>query len=104
MTIQVIAPTFLRIRAHALPVLHTPKLHDYYRPIGNFSFILFPPIGLLGLADYLRKNGHTARLIHLGVEQHNYPPLDLTRIVAEEKPGIVGLDLHSYGILLQQLL
>jgi hypothetical protein len=33
--------------------LHTPKFQNYYKPIGEFSFILFPPLGLLGLADYL---------------------------------------------------
>lgn len=83
--------------------LHTPKFQNYYKPIGHFSFILFPPIGLLGLADYLRRNGHAARIIHLGVEQHKYGPLDMGRIIAEEKPSIVGLDLHwhfqSYDVI-----
>jgi hypothetical protein len=45
--------------------LHTP-FNNYYKPIGHYSFVLFPPTGLLGLADFLVKNNHTAKIIHLG--------------------------------------
>jgi radical SAM superfamily enzyme YgiQ (UPF0313 family) len=83
--------------------LHTPKFDNYYKPIGQFSFVLFPPIGLLGLADYLTKNKRTARIIHLGVEQQQSGQVDLERIVAENQPAIVGLDLHwhfqSYDVI-----
>lgn len=58
--------------------LHTPKFNNYYKPIGHYSFVLFPPIGLLGLADFLVKNNHTAKIIHLGVEQHQHGPATLT--------------------------
>ena len=83
--------------------LHTPKFNNYYRPIGHYSFILYPPIGLLGLADYLTKNHRTAKIIHLGVEQHQSGFIDFDKIIAENQPAIVGLDLHwhfqSYDVI-----
>ena len=83
--------------------LHTPKFHNYYKPIGEFSFVLLPPIGLLGLADYLVRNGRSARIVHLGVEQYVRGTLDYDAIVREHQPAIVGLDLHwhfqSYDVI-----
>lgn len=83
--------------------LHTPKFNNFYKPIGHYSFVLFPPIGLLGLADFLVKNHHTTKIIHLGLEKHLYGPLDFDRIIAENQPTIVGLDLHwhfqSYDVM-----
>src|SRR6516162_1378784 len=74
--------------------LHVPKFRNHYKPIGEFSFILFPPMGLLGLADYLRVNGRTTEIIHLGVERQKHGEIDLERILTECNPDIVGLDLH----------
>jgi radical SAM superfamily enzyme YgiQ (UPF0313 family) len=83
--------------------LHTPKFNNYYKPIGHYSFVLFPPIGLLGLADYLTKNHRTAKIIHLGVEQHQSGFIDFDKIIAENQPAIIGLDLHwhfqSYDVI-----
>jgi radical SAM superfamily enzyme YgiQ (UPF0313 family) len=83
--------------------LHVPKFRNHYKPIGEFSFILFPPMGLLGLADYLRVNGRTTEIIHLGVERQKHGEIDLERILAESNPDIVGLDLHwhfqSYDVI-----
>ena len=74
--------------------LHVPKFRNYYKPIGEYSFILFPPVGLLGLADYLRRNGRSTEIIHLGVERLKHGEIDLERILAERNPAIVGLGLH----------
>jgi radical SAM superfamily enzyme YgiQ (UPF0313 family) len=83
--------------------LHTPKFNNYYKPIGQYSFVLYPPMGLLGLADYLTKNHCTAKIIHLGVEQHQSGFIDFDKIIAENQPAIVGLDLHwhfqSYDVI-----
>lgn len=83
--------------------LHAPKFKNYYKPIGEYSFILFPPMGLLGLADYLKQNGRSTEIIHLGVERQKHGEIDLKRILAETKPDIVGLDLHwhfqSYDVI-----
>jgi len=73
---------------------HVPKFNNYYKPFGRFSFVNLPPIGLLGLADFLRKNGYSSRIIHLGVEKHKYGEINLDRMIAEDQPAMVGLDLH----------
>lgn len=74
--------------------IHVPKFKNYYKPIGGYSFINFPPMGLLGLADFLRQNRRTSEIIHLGVERQKYGEIDLEKILAERNPDIVGLDLH----------
>lgn len=85
---------------HALDalLLHVPKFQNYSRPIGDFSFILYPPIGLLGLAHFLTQNRSPARIVHLGVERHlrGSLPLDqvLDGILAAHPASLIGLDLH----------
>jgi radical SAM superfamily enzyme YgiQ (UPF0313 family) len=83
--------------------LHVPKFSNYYKPIDKFSFINLPPVGVLGLADYLRQNHYDSRMIHLGVERHKHGAIDLDRIIAEERPAIIGLSLHwhfqSYDVI-----
>ena len=83
--------------------IHTPKLNNYYKPIGEYIFILFIPVGLLGLADLLNRNGYKTRIIHLGVEFAKYKKIDLNKIIIENKPDIIGLDLHwhhqSYDVI-----
>jgi radical SAM superfamily enzyme YgiQ (UPF0313 family) len=74
--------------------LHVPKFRNYYKPIGEYSFILFPSVGLFGIADYLRQNGRNTEIIHLGVERLRYGEINLERILAERNPDIVGLSLH----------
>ena len=64
---------------------------------------MYPPMGILGLADYLVKNQRSARIIHLVVEQQQSGGLDFDKIIAENQPAIVGLDLHwhfqSYDVI-----
>jgi radical SAM superfamily enzyme YgiQ (UPF0313 family) len=82
---------------------HVPKFRNYYKPLNRFSFVHLPPMGLLGLADYLRLNHCSTRVIHLGVEYYKYGGIDLRSILAEHQPAIVGLDLHwhfqSYDVI-----
>jgi radical SAM superfamily enzyme YgiQ (UPF0313 family) len=75
-------------------LLHVPKFKNYARPIGDFSFILYPPIGMLGLAHFLIQNQHSARILHLAVEQHLRGPLSFDRILAAHPASLIGLDLH----------
>ncbi len=83
--------------------IHTPKFNNYYKPISEYIFILFLPVGLLGLADLLNRNGYKTRIIHLGVEFIKYKKIDLNEIIIENKPDIIGLDLHwhhqSYDVI-----
>lgn len=74
--------------------LHVPKLINYYRPIGQFLWINFLPMGLLALADLLKRHGISTEVLHLGVEwieDRNFSVLDYIR---EKSPGIVAFDLH----------
>ena len=48
--------------------LHVPKLTNYYRPINDFIWINFLPMGLLGLADLLQRHHVSTQVVHLGVE------------------------------------
>lgn len=74
--------------------LHVPKFNNHYKPLNRFTFINLPPIGLLGLADFLRKNGYSTGIVHLGVERHKYGEINLSKIAAEYQPAMVGLGLH----------
>lgn len=84
-------------------LFHVPKFNNYYKPLNHFSFIHLPPMGLLGLADYLRKNQFSTEIIHLGVEREKSGTIDLDKLIAERQPSIVGLDLHwhfqSYDVI-----
>ena len=74
--------------------LHVPKLINYYRPIGQFIWINFLPMGLLALADLLQRHDISTQVVHLGVEwieNHDFSVLDYIR---EKAPRIVAFDLH----------
>ncbi|OGP89440.1 MAG: hypothetical protein A2157_13315 [Deltaproteobacteria bacterium RBG_16_47_11] len=74
--------------------LHVPKWNNYYRPIGQFIWVNFLPMGLLALADLLQRHAISTQVLHLGVEwieDGNFSVLDYIR---EKSPRIVALDLH----------
>lgn len=74
--------------------LHVPKWANYYRPIGQFLWINFLPMGLLALADLLHRHGFSTEVLHLGVEwieDRNFSILDYLQ---EKSPRIVAFDLH----------
>lgn len=39
------------------PIVHTPKFNNYYKPVGQFMWVNYMHLGLLGIADYLNRNG-----------------------------------------------
>jgi len=74
--------------------LHVPKWVNHYRPLGEFIWINFLPMGLLGLADLLRRNFISAEIVHLGVEwieDHQFSILDYIR---KKEPRLIAIDLH----------
>jgi hypothetical protein len=77
--------------------LHTP-FNNYYKPIGHYSFVLFPPIGGFSCQKQSHRQNHPSR-----VEQHQHGPLDFDRIISQNQLLIVGLDLHwhfqSYDVI-----
>ena len=74
--------------------LHVPKLQNYYRPIGEFTWINFLPMGLLGLADLLQRNNISSQIVHLGVEWIEDPRFSMIDYIQEKNPRIIALDLH----------
>ena len=74
--------------------LHVPKFRNWYRPIDRFSFILYHPIGLLGLADYARQNGFSSSIVDLGIEQGKNCAIDYEALISRHGPLLVAITLH----------
>jgi radical SAM superfamily enzyme YgiQ (UPF0313 family) len=74
--------------------LHVPKLTNYYRPIHQFMWINFMPMGLLALADLLQRHGISSQVLHVGVEWIEDPHFSVLDYIKEKEPQIVALDLH----------
>ncbi len=94
---------FAPMGALACIFLHVPKLSNYYRPINQFIWINFLPMGLLGLADLLQRHHLSTQVVHLGlewIEDHTFSILDY---VKQNAPRILALDLHwhhqSYDVM-----
>jgi hypothetical protein len=74
--------------------LHIPKLRNYYRPIDQFTWINFLPMGLLGLADLLERHQVSAQIVHMGVEWIENRNFSILDYIEEKKPKVVAMDLH----------
>src|SRR3990172_4584498 len=74
--------------------LHVPKLRNYYRPIDQFTWINFLPMGLLALADLLQRNGIFTQVVHLGVEWIEDRDFSILEYIRRKSPRIVAFDLH----------
>ncbi len=74
--------------------VHVPKLINYYRPIGQFSWINFLPMGLLALADLLTRRGIATQIVHLGVESIENRHFSIVEYIEKKRPQIVAFDLH----------
>jgi radical SAM superfamily enzyme YgiQ (UPF0313 family) len=74
--------------------LHVPKLTNYYRPINDFIWINFLPMGLLGLADLLQRHGISTEVVHMGVEWIEDHHFSIIEYIREKAPRVIALDLH----------
>ncbi len=74
--------------------LHVPKFNNYYRPINQFIWISFLPMGLLGLADLLQRQQISTQVVHFGVEWIENPRFSIIDHIRKTNPRIVALDLH----------
>ena len=74
--------------------LHVPKFVNYYRPIHQFMWINFLPMGLLGLADLLQRQGVSTQIVHLGVEWIEDHHFSIIEYIRKKNPRIVAIDLH----------
>jgi radical SAM superfamily enzyme YgiQ (UPF0313 family) len=74
--------------------LHVPKINNYYRPIDQFLWINFLPMGLLALADRLTRDQISTEVVHLGLEWIEDRQFSIVHYLREKTPRIVAFDLH----------
>lgn len=75
-------------------IIHTPKFNNYYKPVGQFMWVNYMPLGLLGIADYLERNGMKCHVLHQGVERMNQESWQLGDSLNSSNPPVIGLSLH----------
>ncbi|MCX8037522.1 MAG: radical SAM protein [Candidatus Sumerlaeia bacterium] len=74
--------------------VHQPKMHNYYKPLGEFIWINYMPMGLLAIADWVDRHGHPSRIVHCGIEWIENPQFSIAEYVAARKPPVVAMSLH----------
>jgi len=75
-------------------LLHTPKFDNWYKPLGDFIWINYLPVGIFALADYLVQHGYSSKIVHLGIEWIEDHHFNIVDFLEENKPGVVALSLH----------
>jgi radical SAM superfamily enzyme YgiQ (UPF0313 family) len=73
--------------------IHVPKSRNDCRPIDQSIGINFLPMGLLGLADLLQRNGVSTQIVHMGVEWIENHDFSILHYIREKVPRIVAVDL-----------
>lgn len=83
--------------------IHTPKFNDRLHPLGEVMFINIIPSGVFALADFLKKNGVRAGILHLGVEWILRGRFDPIEYIEKHRPRAVAFSLHwhhqSYDVI-----
>jgi len=75
-------------------LIHTPKFENWYKPLGDFLWINYMPIGMLALADYLVQHGYSSKIVHLGIEWIEDHDFNIVDFLEETKPEVAALSLH----------
>jgi radical SAM superfamily enzyme YgiQ (UPF0313 family) len=76
-------------------LIHTPKFNNFYKPIGDFIWLNYMPMGLLAIADHLAVNGVAVQVVHLGVEWVENRAFNVSELLrADDGINAVGLSLH----------
>jgi radical SAM superfamily enzyme YgiQ (UPF0313 family) len=75
-------------------IIHTPKFNNYYKPVGQFMWVNYMPLGLLGIADHLSRNGLKCHVLHQGIEWMNRKSWRLEESLNSAPPSVIGLSLH----------
>ncbi len=75
-------------------IIHTPKFNNYYKPVGHFMWVNYMPLGLLGIADCLDRNGIKCRVLHQGVERMNDSSWRIEKDLKSVDPSVVALSMH----------
>ncbi len=79
-------------------LLHVPKFNNFYKPIGDFIWLTYMPMGLLAMADYAAKHHAEVEVVHLGVEwaiNRRFNVADLIRDKSDVRA--IGLSLHWHA-------
>ncbi len=83
--------------------VHQPKMNNYYKPLGDFIWINYMPMGLLAIADWVNRHGYPSRIVHCGIEWIENPEFSIVDYVATRKPPVVAMTLHwhqqSYDVI-----
>ncbi|MCB9780289.1 MAG: cobalamin B12-binding domain-containing protein [Alphaproteobacteria bacterium] len=75
-------------------LVHSPKADNHYLPFGDFFNITYAPMGLLALAEILRRRGFSTELVHLGVQWLEQPDVSVLDLVEGERIRAIGLSLY----------
>lgn len=74
--------------------IHVPKFSSYYKPLDEFMFINYIPMGVFALCDILNKNGIVSKIKHLGLEYIKNNNFSITEYVKDNNIKVVALSLH----------
>ncbi|MCL4557335.1 MAG: radical SAM protein [Deltaproteobacteria bacterium] len=75
-------------------LIHTPKFNHYVHPFNKVQFVNLMPMGLLFMADLLKRHGFKSRVLHLGIEKLFTKDFSLREYLLLTKPKVVGITLH----------
>jgi len=84
-------------------LVHTPKMNNFYKPLGEFMWINYMPMGLLAIADWVNRHGHPTRIVHCGIEWIENPDFAVEDYVRRHPALVIGLTLQwhqqSYDVI-----
>lgn len=75
-------------------IIHTPKFNNYYKPLGQFMWVNYMPLGLLGIADHLNRNGAECRVLNQSVEWMKDESWKLEDRLKNINSHVFALSLH----------
>lgn len=83
--------------------VHVPKFSSYYKPLDEFMFINYIPMGVFALCDLLNKHGIASKIKHLGLEYIQNADFSIVDYVRAHQIPIVAMPLHwhfqAYDVL-----
>ncbi|MGL1936752.1 MAG: radical SAM protein [Fibrobacterales bacterium] len=74
--------------------VHVPKPSNYYKPLDEFTFINYIPMGVFAICDLLNRHAVRSRIKHLGLETILDESFSIGNWVKDHKVPVVGLSLH----------
>jgi radical SAM superfamily enzyme YgiQ (UPF0313 family) len=83
--------------------VHAPKADNNYLPFGDFFNITYMPMGLLAIAEQVRRRGYRTEVVHLGVEWVTDPNFSIVSQYDGASIRAIGLSLYwhyqSYDVI-----